>query len=111
MGNWAVATKYSLEKQYEVRASQELIASGLANLFGSFFNSYVCSAGLARSAVNAEAGAQTQVSGMISGSMVIFALLFMTEAFYYVPMATLGAIIMIGVISMVKFEDFQNAYK
>lgn len=110
MGNWAVATKYSLEKHYEVQASQELIASGLANLFGSFFNGYVCSAGLARSAVNAEAGAQTQVSGIISATMIIFALLFMTEAFYYIPMATLGAIIMIGVISMIKFEDFQNAY-
>jgi SulP family sulfate permease len=66
-GNWAVAKKYSLERGergyrgYEVDATQELIAQGLSTIVGSFFNSFVPSGGLSRSAVNAESGAQTQV--------------------------------------------------
>ena len=111
MGNWAIAKKFAIQYGYEVHASQELVAAGSANFIGAMFNGYVMSAGLARSAVNAEAGAKTPVSGAISATLIILALLFMTEAFFYIPMASLGAIILVSVTSMINYSDFVYSYK
>lgn len=111
MGNWAIAKKFSSEGNYEVSAQQELIAAGMTNFIGSIFNGYVLSAGLSRSAVNKEAGARTPLSGAISATLIIFALLFMTEVFHFIPMAALGAIIQTSVISMINFSDMLYAYK
>lgn len=77
----------------------------------SIFNGFVVAGGLARSAVNAEGGAKTPFAGAISASLIILALLFLTSLFYYLPMATLGAIIEVSVVSMMDFEAMEKAYK
>jgi sulfate permease, SulP family len=103
-GNWAVAKKYAAQYQYRVDATQELIAEGLCVIFGSFFNGFICSGGLSRSAVNAESGARTQISGCIVATCMLIAVQSLTFLFYYIPKSVLGAIIMISTISMMDFE-------
>jgi SulP family sulfate permease len=109
-GNWAVAKKYASERDYEVNATQELIAEGMSVTIGSVFNCFAGSGGLARSAVNAESGAQTQLSGMIAASLMLLAVQFLTSLFYYIPMAVLGAIIQVSVVSMLDFDAMFKAY-
>lgn len=109
-GNWAVATKYGAKFKHEVDATQELLAAGLATIVGSFFNAFAVSGGLARSAVNAESGAQTQLSGCISATLMLIAVQFCTGAFYYIPMSTLGAVIIISVMSMLDFRAMYDSY-
>jgi SulP family sulfate permease len=46
-------------KNYEVVANQELIALGLANIGGAFFQSYPVTGGFSRTAVNDQSGAKT----------------------------------------------------
>jgi sulfate transporter 4 len=111
MNNWAVAVKYAAKNKYEVNANLELIASGVSNLSGSFFNCFPSAGGLARSSVNAESGAQTPLSGVITGLLIFISLISITSIFYYIPMASLGAIIQISVISMMDFEQLKYAYK
>lgn len=110
-GNWAVAKKYSMEYDYEVSATQELIASGVSITIGVPFNAFAVSGGLARSAVNAESGAMTQVVAVIVASLMILAVQFLTALFYYIPMNVLAAIIEVSVVSMVDFNEMQLAYK
>jgi len=110
-GNWAVCTKYSVAYKYEVDASTELVASGLANIIGPFFNCFFASGGIARSAVNVESGAKTQLSGIITGVSIIFALVFCTTWFYYIPMSILAAIIVVSIIPMADFSEMIKAYK
>jgi len=110
-GNWAVCTKYSVAYKYEVDASTELVASGLANIIGPFFNCFFASGGIARSAVNVESGAQTQLSGIITGVSIIFALVFCTTWFYYIPMSILAAIIVVSIVPMADFSEMIKAYK
>ena len=109
-GNWAVATKYATKHNYQVDATQELIATGLATTVGVFFNSFAVSGGLARSAVNAESGARTQLSSVVAATLMIFAVQFCTGMFYYIPMSTLGAVIVVSVLSMMDFAAMQTAY-
>ena len=110
-GNWAVSCKYAVAFKYEVDASQELIATGLTNLMGPFFNAFFASGGLARSAVNVESGARSQISSIISSILIMAALQLFTTWFYYIPMAILAAIIVVSIVPMVDFGEMRNSWK
>ena len=82
---------------YKVVPNQELIAIGLGNIVGSFFQTYPATGGLSRTAVNNQVGANTPLAALISGMIVGFTLLFLTPVFYYLPQAVVAAIIMVAV--------------
>jgi SulP family sulfate permease len=109
-GNWAVTVKYANLNHYKPDATQELVGTGLAMTVGMLFNAFVVSGGLARSAVNAESGAQTQLAGCITAICMIVALCTLTSFFYYIPMAVLAAIIEVSIVSMLDFESMVKAY-
>ncbi|RYH26438.1 sulfate permease, partial [archaeon] len=109
-GNWAVTRKYSIQYNYEVDATQELLGEGFTIIVGVLFNAFVVSGGLARSAVNAEAGAVTQISGVITASFILLAVLTLTSSLYYIPMSSLAAVIEVSIISMLDFTSMRNAY-
>lgn len=110
-GNWAIAKKYALKFDYEVDATQELLGSGYATVVGVLFNAFVGSGGLARSAVNVESGAVTQISGIIAATLILVALFALTSLLYYIPIAVLAAIIETSILSMMEFEAMRVAYK
>lgn len=109
-GNWAVAKKYAQKYGYEVDATQELLGEGFTIIVGVLFNSFVVSGGLARSAVNAESGAVTQIASCITAFLILFALLCLTSFLYYIPMASLSAVIQVSLISMLDFSTMIAAY-
>ena len=109
-GNWAVAKKYAAEFNYDVDATQELIAEGLAVTVGAVFNSFAGSGALARTAVVAESGALTQLAAVVVATLVLISVEFLTALFFYIPMSVLGAIIMVSVISMMDFDAMMKAY-
>jgi SulP family sulfate permease len=84
-----------------INANQELVALGTANILGSFFQSYISTASFSRSAINNEAGARTNLAGVISVLLVILTLLFLTPYFYYLPNAALASIIMVSVFGLI----------
>lgn len=106
-----MATKYAAIHHYEVDATQELVGSGLAIFVGVFFNCFVVAGGLARSAVNAESGAMTQMTSCFVAIFMILALLTLTSLFYYIPMAVLAAVIEVSIISMLDFASMVKAYQ
>ncbi|MFK5959212.1 MAG: solute carrier family 26 protein [Lutibacter sp.] len=89
---------------YKVKANKELIALGLGNLVGSFFQSYPSTGGFSRTAVNDQAGAKTPLSAIIAAIVVGLTLLFLTPLFYYLPKAVLAAIIMVAVFGLLDFK-------
>ncbi|WP_298363351.1 solute carrier family 26 protein [uncultured Lutibacter sp.] len=88
---------------YKVKPNQELIALGLGNIVGSFFQTYPGTGGLSRTAVNNQAGAKTPLAAIISGLVVGFTLLYLTPIFYYLPKSVLGAIIVVAVFGLLDF--------
>ncbi len=89
---------------YKVVANQELIALGMSNVIGSFFQTYPATGGFSRTAVNDQDGANTPLSGVISSLVVAITLLFLTPVFYYLPKAVLAAIIMVAVFGLLDFR-------
>lgn len=89
---------------YKVIPNQELIALGMGNIVGSFFQTYPATGGFSRTAVNEQTGAKTPMAAIISGTVVGLTLLFFTPLFYYLPEAVLGAIIVVAVFGLLDFS-------
>ncbi len=91
--------------------NQELIGQGIANILGSVGQSYPTSGSFSRSAVNLQAGALTGISSVVTSCMVVIVLIFFTPLLYFLPQATLAAVIMMAVIGLVNVSGFIHAYK
>jgi len=87
-----------------VKPNQELIALGMANVVGSFFQAYPSTGGFSRTAVNHQSGAKTGVASWVSALLVALTLVFFTDLFYHLPKAVLGAIILSAVIHLIDFK-------
>jgi hypothetical protein len=90
-------------QEVQLDPSQELRALGVGNVVGSFFQSFPNTGSFSKTAVNAASGVETPLGGVFTGMVVIFALLFMTSGFYWIPKAALGAIIIMSVLNMIEF--------
>jgi MFS superfamily sulfate permease-like transporter len=89
--------------EVQLDPSQELRALGFGNLIGSFFQSFPNTGSFSKTAVNAASGVETPLGGVFTGLLVIFALLFLTPCFYWIPKAGLGAIIIMSVLLLCDF--------
>ena len=107
----AVAKRYARPKKYAVDANRELVGLGFANITGAFAGAYPISGSFGRTAVNATAGAQTSVAGMVTAVVVGLSLLFLTPVLYYLPMAVLSAIIIMAVASLIDIDDVRYLWR
>jgi sulfate transporter 4 len=105
MESIAIAKQLAAKHKYELDSSTELIGLGVANFLGAVFHSYPVTGSFSRSAVNNEAGAKSGISGIVTATMVMITLLFLTSIFEYMPLATLAAIVISGVLGLLDFEE------
>lgn len=97
----AIARTYANEERQHWNASQELAASGLANLTSAASGTYPIGGSFSRSSLNKLAGAQTRWSGGVTG-LVVLACLPLAPLLNDLPNAVLGAIVIGAVISLLK---------
>ncbi|KAG7362941.1 sulfate transporter [Nitzschia inconspicua] len=109
--SFAISKRFAYKHGYEIDANQELLALGLTNVVGGMLNSFPCAGALGQSAVNDSIGAQSGVASMVSGVAVMMVLLFLTPVFDYMPLASLGAIVISYVISMFDYPEAIYLYK
>ncbi len=76
--------------------NQQCLSEGLANLAGSFFHCYPGSGSLTRSAINVQAGAVSQWSGVVAAAAVALIVLLFAPFAYYVPRAALAGILLLS---------------
>jgi sodium-independent sulfate anion transporter 11 len=87
----SIAKSFGRVNDYKIVPDQELIAIGVTNLIGTFFNAYPATGSFSRSAIKSKAGVRTPLAGIITGAVVILALYELTSAFYWIPNAGLAA--------------------
>ncbi len=104
----AVPTQHRRER---LVPDQELVAQGLANLTGSFFHGFPVAGSFARTAVNYQAGANTGVASIISAAMVLLTVLLLTPLFRTLPLAVLGAIIVVAVSDLFQWRAAWKLFK
>ncbi len=97
----SIATTLASKRRQKVEADQELIALGAANLAAACTGGYPVTGGLSRSVVNFTAGARTNLASLITAALMALTVLFLTPLFYYLPQATLAAIIVVAVSNLI----------
>uniref|UniRef100_A0A803YJB9 Solute carrier family 26 member 6 n=1 Tax=Meleagris gallopavo TaxID=9103 RepID=A0A803YJB9_MELGA len=103
---------FALKHGYKVDSNQELIALGLSNFLGGFFQCFAISCSMSRSLVQESTGGNSQVAGVISSLVILVTILKIGELFHDLPKAILSAIIIINLKGMFKqFTDLRTLWK
>ncbi|HTG82041.1 MAG TPA: SulP family inorganic anion transporter [Geobacteraceae bacterium] len=90
--------------------NHELVATGLANLVGSFFHGMPGGGGTSQTAVNKGAGARSQMSGLVTAAVIMAALLFLAPLFGLMPNATLAIVVIIASVGLVSPAEFRAVH-
>nr|CAD7440335.1 unnamed protein product [Timema bartmani] len=109
LGNVAIAKAFA--SGHSVNATQELLTLGLCNILGSFASSMPVTGSFSRSAVNHASGVKTPLGGLYTGVLILLALSLLTPYFYFIPKASLAAVIICAVIFMIEYEVVQPMWK
>lgn len=108
---FSIAKAVASKTRQRISADQEMVGKGLANIATGFTQGYPVSGSFSRTAVNFDAGARTGFAAIVSGLLVALTLLFLTPLLYFLPLATLAAVIMAAVFALIQFEPFKHAWK
>ena len=86
-------------------ADQELRALGLANVAASMFHAIPVGGGTSQTAVNARAGARTQVSELATVGLTVLAVLFLAPVIGMMPNATLAAVVIATAVGLLSPKE------
>ncbi|CAG06033.1 unnamed protein product [Tetraodon nigroviridis] len=107
----AIAKAFASQNNYRIDANQELLAIGVTNIMGSFVSAYPVTGSFGRTAVNSQTGVCTPAGGIVTSAVVLLSLAFLMPAFYYIPKASLAAVIICAVAPMVDFHVVAKMWK
>ncbi len=100
-----LARQYAAKHDYAIDTNQELVALGMTNASAGLFQGMIVTGAVTRSSILDEAGARTQLSGVIAGVIVVPLLLLFTGAFSDIPLAILAAIVVVAVLGFLKLPE------
>ncbi|CAI0641646.1 unnamed protein product [Colletotrichum noveboracense] len=101
----AIGKSFGRINNYTVQPSQELISIGCTNLFGPFLGAYSSTGSFGGTAILSKAGVRTPLAGIFNGVILLLALYALTSVLYYIPMASLAALIIHAVINLITSPD------
>ncbi len=100
----SIAKAIAYETQQKIDYNRQIMAEGLANLGGGFFQCLPGSGSLSRSAINYQSGAKTRFSGIVSAATVAAALLLFAPLLRYVPQPALAGLLLVTAARLVDFK-------
>ncbi|KAL1866368.1 hypothetical protein VTK73DRAFT_4746 [Phialemonium thermophilum] len=89
----AISKSFGRVNNYIINPSQELVAIGFTNLLGPFLGGYPATGSFSRTAIKSKAGVRTPLAGIFTAVVVLLALYALTSVFFYIPSASLSALI------------------
>ncbi|XP_077194211.1 prestin [Paroedura picta] len=103
---------FALKHGYSIDGNQELIALGICNSVGSFFQTFAVTCSMSRSLVQESTGGKTQIAGTLASLMVLLVIVAIGYLFEPLPQAVLAAIVMVNLKGMFKqFGDIAHFWR
>lgn len=90
-----------------IDANQELLALGVANIAGGFFQAYPGGGGTSQTAVNKDSGARTQLAALVTALTVGLTLLVLAPLVSLIPQPALAALVIVSAGGLINIGDFQ----
>uniref|UniRef100_A0A8C8M3Y6 STAS domain-containing protein n=1 Tax=Oncorhynchus tshawytscha TaxID=74940 RepID=A0A8C8M3Y6_ONCTS len=100
--NISLGKTFGLKHGYKVDSNQELVALGLSNTVGGFFQCYSVTSSMSRSLIQESTGGRTQVAGVVSSVIVLITVLQLGSLFGELPKAVLSCIVFVNLKGMFK---------
>ncbi|WP_445115666.1 SulP family inorganic anion transporter [Acinetobacter sp. WZC-1] len=107
----SIAQATAFQQRSELNSNQELIALGLANIGAGITSAFPVTGSLSRTVVNADAGARTPLSGILSSILIVVVSLYFTTVFQQLPLAILAATIIVSVWKLFDFQSFIKTWR
>jgi len=105
------ANEFAREHGGKIDPNRELIAIGASNTGAGLFSGFPIGSSLSKSAANDRAGAKTPLSLVTAAGATALVALFLTPLFTPLPEATLGAIVIVAVSSMMKVAKMRQLWR
>lgn len=107
----SVSQTLAAKRRERIDANQELVGLGSANIAAGLTGGYPVTGGFARSVVNFDAGARTQLAGVFTAAGIALVALLFTPLFHDLPQAALAATIIVAVLSLVDLGTMRQAWR
>ncbi|KAJ0335600.1 hypothetical protein COL922a_009002 [Colletotrichum nupharicola] len=97
----AIGKAFGRKNNYAIDESQELCYLGVTNTINSLFGAMSVGGAMSRTAVNSECGVKSPMSGAFTAGFILLTLYKLSGALFWIPKATLSAIIIMAVIHII----------
>ncbi|KAK0621971.1 sulfate transporter family-domain-containing protein [Bombardia bombarda] len=98
----AIARAFGVRNNYVTDQSQELTYYGITNFFNSFFHAMGVGGAMSRTAVNSACNVKSPLSGFVTTAIVLISIFKLVGTLYWIPKATLAAIIICAVWPLIS---------
>lgn len=106
----SISRRFASEDRVRWSANREFISQGAANLAAAVTGGMPCGGSFSRSSVNRLAGATSRISGAITG-LTVLAFLPLASVLEPLPLAVLGAIVVVAVINLMRFGPLLRIWR
>lgn len=89
----------------------ELVGLGIGNLLAPFFGGIAATGALARTATNVRAGARSPIASVVHALVVLASILVLAPLVAHIPMAALGALLLLVAWNMSEIHGFIGVVK
>jgi high affinity sulfate transporter 1 len=96
----STASAFAARSGHEVHGNQEMVGIGAANLAVSIFQGFPVSTSGSRTAVAAQAGARTQLTGVVGAAVILLMLVLAPGLLRDLPQPALGAVVIAASLSL-----------
>jgi high affinity sulfate transporter 1 len=102
------ARSFAAKNRYDIDVDREFSALGAANIASALSQGFAISGADSRTAMNDAAGGQTRMAGLVTAASVSLVLLFLTAPLRFVPIAALGAVLIMASVSLMDVASVRR---
>jgi len=107
----STASSFAARTGDEVNGTGEMIGIGAANIAAGFFQGFPVSTSGSRTAVAAQSGAKTQVTGLVGAAAIVIILVFVPGLLQDLPQPTLAAVVIAASLSLADIPETVRLYR
>jgi high affinity sulfate transporter 1 len=94
------ARSFAARNRYDINPDQEFIALGACQIAAGVSQGFAVTGADSRTAINDAMGGKSQATGLVAAATMAAVLLFFTEPLRYLPVAALGAVLIVAAIGL-----------
>lgn len=102
---------YAQRSGHPVKSNRELLSLGITNLVVGLFQGFSVSASASRTPVAEQAGAKTQVTGLVGALLVTLLLYFAPTLLKSMPHAALSAVVISACLGQIQIRQLARLYQ